>query len=558
MLFVLNINFFFFMFFFIFFIFGLYYHLFNMSVLLYYNFFVFNSCNFSFVFMLDWLSFLFLSVVFLISGCVFLYSLGYMSGDCNIIRFYFLVFLFVCSMFFLIVMPDLMCLILGWDGLGLVSYCLVIYYQSEVSLSSGYLTLFINRLGDLFLIFSICWCFNYGSWHYFYLYSFNDLNFFLMFFLMMACLTKSAQFPFSSWLPAAMAAPTPVSSLVHSSTLVTAGVYLIIRFHNFLNSFFINFLINLSLLTILLSGLGALYENDLKKVIAFSTMGQLSFMIFSVAMGSHYLAFIHLLIHAVFKSLLFLCSGVFISGFYGSQDIRYMGGLGLQSPFISSCFLISLFSLCGVPFYSGFFSKDFIIELVILGELNFFYLLTFFFSVFLTLVYSFRLFYYLYLSSLSLSMYSLLDNYYMNISCFLLLLISLPFGSSMFWLMDLCYVNVFDECFKFMTIFFFFYFFIFLNLFNFINLNASSFTIYFLGTMWFLPFFSSTFVVSKFFTFSYTLFMVVDSTWTEFLICTTLIQLTKSLNLYLNLFTLNSMKLYLISFIFFILILLLI
>nr|YP_010118111.1 NADH dehydrogenase subunit 5 [Sogatella kolophon]QPN54205.1 NADH dehydrogenase subunit 5 [Sogatella kolophon] len=558
MLFVFNINFFFFMFFFIFFIFGLYYHLFNMSMLLYYNFLVFNSCNFSFVFMLDWLSFMFLSVVFLISGCVFLYSLGYMNGDHYITRFYFLVFLFVLSMFFLIVMPDLMCLILGWDALGLVSYCLVIYYQSENSLSSGYLTLFINRLGDLFLIFSICWCLNYGSWHYLYLYSFSDLNIFMMIFLFLACLTKSAQFPFSSWLPAAMAAPTPVSSLVHSSTLVTAGVYLIIRFHNFLNPLFINMLINLTLLTILLSGFGALYENDLKKVIAFSTMGQLSFMIFSVLLGSHYLAFTHLLIHAVFKSLLFLCSGVFISGFYGSQDIRYMGSLGLQSPLISSCFLISLFSLCGVPFYSGFFSKDFIIELLILGELNFFYLLIFFFSVFLTLIYSFRLFYYLYMVSLPLGIFNLLDNFYMKISCFLLLLISLPFGSIMFWLMDLCYVNVFDSYFKFMTMFFFFYFFIFLNLFNLMNLSSSGFTLYFLGMMWFLPFFSSTFVVSKFFTLSNILFMVVDSTWTEFLICTTLMQLTKSLNLYLNLFTLNSMKLYLISFILFMMILLLI
>nr|QVO59322.1 NADH dehydrogenase subunit 5 [Sogatella furcifera] len=558
MLFVLNINFFFFMFFFIFFILGLYSHLFNMSMLIYYNFLVLNSCNFSFVFMLDWLSFMFLSVVFLISGCVFLYSLGYMTGDYNILRFYLMVFLFVCSMFFLIVMPDLMCLILGWDGLGLVSYCLVIYYQSDTSLSSGYLTLFINRLGDLFLIFSICWCLNYGSWHYLYLFSFNDLNFFMMIFLIMACLTKSAQFPFSSWLPAAMSAPTPVSSLVHSSTLVTAGVYLIIRFHNFLSPFFFNILMNLSLLTIMLSGFGALYENDLKKVIAFSTMGQLSFMIFSVLMGSYYLSFIHLLIHAVFKSLLFLCSGVFISGFNGSQDIRYMGGLGYQSPLISSCFLISLFSLCGVPFYSGFFSKDFIIELVILGELNFFYLMTFFFSLFLTLIYSLRLFYFLFVVSLSLPMYSLLDNYYMKISCFVLLMVSLPFGSMMFWLMDLCYVNVFDEYFKFMTIFFFSYFLIFLNSFNSMTLNSCGFTIYFLGMMWFLPFFSSTYIVSKFFTFSYTLFMVVDSTWTEFLICSTLMELSKSLNLYLNLFTLNSMKLYLISFILFLLIVLMV
>lgn len=146
-----------------------------------------------------------------------------------------------------------------------------------------------------------------------------------------------------------------------------------------MSSDLIFFLINLSLLTVLLSGFGALYENDLRKIIAFSTMGQLSFIIFSIVIGSHYLGFIHLLIHAIFKSLLFLCSGIFIRLLIGSQDIRNMGNLGLQRPLIRSCFLISLFSLCGVPFYSGFFSKDLIIELVVLSEINFFYLLIFFF-----------------------------------------------------------------------------------------------------------------------------------------------------------------------------------
>nr|YP_009987551.1 NADH dehydrogenase subunit 5 [Ishiharodelphax matsuyamensis]QBZ38024.1 NADH dehydrogenase subunit 5 [Ishiharodelphax matsuyamensis] len=558
MLFVLNINFFFFIFFVMFFILSLYFYLYNLSLMFYYNFFFLNSCNFSFVFLLDWLSLMFLSIVFLISGCVFLYSLGYMLGDLNIIRFYFLVFLFIVSMFFLIITPDLVCLILGWDGLGLVSYCLVIYYQSDSSLSSGYLTLFINRLGDLFLIFSMCWCLNYGCWNYFYMFSLTELNFYLMFFLILACLTKSAQFPFSSWLPAAMAAPTPVSSLVHSSTLVTAGVYLIIRFNSFLTYNFIYILINLSLLTILLSGLGALYENDLSKIIAFSTMGQLSFMIFSVLMGSSYLGFIHLLIHAVFKSLLFLCSGVFISGFFGFQDIRYMGNLGSQSPLISSSFLISLFSLCGVPFYSGFFSKDFIIELIILSELNFFYLMIFFFSVYLTLIYSFRLFYYLFINHGVLPMFNFSDNFYMKTSCFILLLISLIFGSSVFWLFDLCYVNIFDNFFKFMILFFFIYFFVFTNLFFGLNTNLLSFFSYFFGSMWFLPFFSSTFFVSSFFSFGSYMFIIIDSSWTEYLICSSILNLMKNLNLYFNLFMMNSLKVYLISFFLFVMIILMI
>nr|YP_009468947.1 NADH dehydrogenase subunit 5 [Changeondelphax velitchkovskyi]AVC55482.1 NADH dehydrogenase subunit 5 [Changeondelphax velitchkovskyi] len=557
MLFILNINFFFFTGFFLFFLGGMLMHLYNLSLILYYDFFFLNSCNFSLVFVMDWLSLVFLSVVFLISGCVFFYSLGYMSGDNFIVRFYFLVFLFVLSMFFLIMTPDLLCLMLGWDGLGLVSYCLVIYYQSSTSLSSGYLTLFINRLGDLFLILCICWCFNYGCWHYFYLFTLNNLNLYMLIFLILACLTKSAQFPFSSWLPAAMAAPTPVSSLVHSSTLVTAGVYLMIRFNKFLNGGFIFFLMNLSLLTILLSGLGALYENDLSKIVAFSTMGQLGFMIFCIVMGSYYLSFIHLLIHAVFKSLLFLCSGVFISGYLGVQDIRYMGSLGLQSPLVSSCFLISLFSLCGLPFYSGFFSKDFIIELAILSEINFFYFFIFFFSVYLTLIYSFRLFYFLFICKVNLSIFNLFNDFYMKFSCILLLMFSIFFGSCLFWLFDLPYVNVYDSVFSYMILFFMFYFVIFLNVFGLI-FNLNSFLVYFFGQMWFLSFFSSTFIISKFFNFSHLIFLVVDSSWTEYLVSMNLVNLIKILNLYMNSLTLTSLKFNLVSFGLFLILMLLI
>nr|YP_009468960.1 NADH dehydrogenase subunit 5 [Peregrinus maidis]AVC55495.1 NADH dehydrogenase subunit 5 [Peregrinus maidis] len=553
-LFMLNVNFFFFFFFIFFMWVGLYFYIYDFVYLLYYNFFFLNSCNFSMVILLDWMSMIFLSVVFLISGCVFLYSLDYMSGDYYIVRFYFLVFLFVLSMFMLVMMPDLICLMLGWDGLGLVSYCLVIYYHNYLSLSSGYLTLLINRLGDLFLILCICWCFNYGCWHYIYLLTFSKLSYFMFMFLVLACLTSSAQFPFSSWLPAAMAAPTPVSSLVHSSTLVTAGVYILIRFNLFVTGLLNLFLLNLTLLTILLSGFGALYENDLKKIIAFSTMGQLSFMIFVVLMGCYYLSFIHLLIHAVFKSLLFLCSGMFISGFMGTQDIRFMGNLSLQSPLISSCFLISLFSLCGLPFYSGFFSSDLIVELCILSEINFMYMLVFFFSIYLTLIYSFRLFYFLYVSHVGGNLFNLMDYFNMKISCLILLGFSVTLGSFLFWMMDNSYIYVFDWYFKYLIIYFFIYFFVYLNSFTYLNLNMFSFLIFFFGNMWFLPFFSSTFILSKFYTWSYYLFMIIESSWTEYLVSLNLVFCLKTINLYLNKLMLSSLKSYMISFIFFTLI----
>nr|YP_009987564.1 NADH dehydrogenase subunit 5 [Perkinsiella saccharicida]QBZ38037.1 NADH dehydrogenase subunit 5 [Perkinsiella saccharicida] len=556
MLFLFNLNFFFFIFFFLLFWMSLYLYLYDLVYLLVYNFFFLNSCDFSLVILFDWMSVIFLSIVFLISGCVFLYSLDYMSGDNYIIRFYFLVFLFVLSMFMLIMMPDLICLMLGWDGLGLVSYCLVIYYQSNLSLSSGYLTLFMNRLGDLFLIFCICWCFNYGCWHYIYLLTLKDYSFLMFMFLLLASLTKSAQFPFSSWLPAAMAAPTPVSSLVHSSTLVTAGVYLLIRFNIMITGGFNLILINLTLLTILLSGFGALYENDLSKIIAFSTMGQLSFMIFVNLMGCYYLSFIHLLIHAVFKSLLFLCSGVFISGFMGVQDIRFMGNLTLQSPLISSCFMISLFSLCGLPFYSGFFSSDLIVELTILSNLNFFYLMIFFFSIYLTLIYSLRLFFFLYIYNMNMNFFNLIDCFYMKVSCLFLLFFSVVLGSGLFWIMDNMYIYVFDWYYKYVIIYFFFYFIIFFNSFNLLNFNLFKFMYFFFGNMWFLPFFSSVFVLSKFYSLGSYLFMLIESSWTEYLISLSLINFLKLMNLYMNSFMLNSLKSYLISFIFFLLLML--
>nr|QBZ38180.1 NADH dehydrogenase subunit 5 [Sogata hakonensis] len=546
MLFLLNINFFFFTFFISLFLFGLYFYLFDLIFVYDYNFFFMNSCNFSLIFLFDWLSLIFLSVVFLISGCVLVYSIDYMSGDNFIIRFYYLVFLFIFSMFMLIITPDLLCLILGWDGLGIVSYCLVIYYQNNISLSSGYLTLFVNRLGDLFLILTICWSFNYGSWHYFYLMSLNDINMFMLIFLMMACLTSSAQFPFSSWLPAAMAAPTPVSSLVHSSTLVTAGVYLMIRFNLFIyNLGFI--LINLTLLTILLSGFSALYENDLKKIIAFSTMGQLSFMIFTIVLGCQYLSFIHLLIHAVFKSLLFLCSGIFISGFFGVQDIRFMGGLILQSPLISSCFLISLFSLCGLPFYSGFFSKDFIVELTVLSELNFYYLVIFFFSIYLTLIYSFRLFFYIYIYNVNLNFYNLKDKNNMNFSCLILLIFSVFLGSMLFWSLNSLYIYIFDWYFSYLILFFFFYFFVFMNLFNKMNFSYLIFINFFFCQMWFVPFFSSSFFITKFYNLGHFLFLTIELSWTEYLISYNLILASSGLNLYFNKIILNSFKIYMVS-----------
>nr|ARH54722.1 NADH dehydrogenase subunit 5 [Trachys troglodytiformis] len=345
----------------------------------------------------DWMSLFFMSFVLFISSMVIYYSDDYMKGDLNLTRFILMVCLFVLSMMLLIISPNMISILLGWDGLGLVSYCLVIYYQNIKSSNAGMLTALSNRVGDVAILLSIAWLANYGSWSYvFYLDCMkNDYVLQVVSFLVViAAMTKSAQIPFSSWLPAAMAAPTPVSSLVHSSTLVTAGVYLIIRFFNCLNPLLLSFLLLISTITMFMSGLGANFEMDLKKIIALSTLSQLGLMMSIIALGDPILGYFHLLSHALFKALLFMCAGSFIHNFMNCQDIRYMGSIFTSMPLTCVFFNISNSSLCGLPFLAGFYSKDLILESASMMELNLLIYLMYFVSTGLTVSYSFRLFYY--------------------------------------------------------------------------------------------------------------------------------------------------------------------
>nr|QIV24751.1 NADH dehydrogenase subunit 5 [Toxeutes arcuatus] len=356
-----------------------------------------NSSDIVMSILLDWMSLLFMSFVLFISSMVIFYSEEYMSGDLNLNRFVLLVVMFVVSMMLLIISPNLISILLGWDGLGLVSYCLVIYFQNVKSFNAGMLTALSNRVGDVALLMSIAWMLNYGSWNYIFYLDFAKSDFPMMlisYLVVLAALTKSAQIPFSSWLPAAMAAPTPVSSLVHSSTLVTAGVYLLIRFSISFSQNIMFILLFISMMTMFMSGLGANFEFDLKKIIALSTLSQLGLMISILALGDCCLAFYHLLTHALFKALLFMCAGNMIHSMGGLQDIRFMGGLVTQLPLTTSFFSICNFSLCGLPFLSGFYSKDLIVEFMSMSYLNLFVYLVFYLSVGLTVCYSFRLTYY--------------------------------------------------------------------------------------------------------------------------------------------------------------------
>nr|QCG69864.1 NADH dehydrogenase subunit 5 [Cyllorhynchites ursulus] len=367
------------------------------SLIVEFNILSLNSSNIVMTILLDWMSLLFMSFVLFISSMVIYYSDEYMHGDLNLSRFIMLVVMFVLSMMLLIISPNLISILLGWDGLGLVSYVLVIYYQNVKSFNAGMLTALSNRIGDVALLMSIAWMLNYGSWNYIYYLEFMKTDFpmkLIGLFIVLAAMTKSAQIPFSSWLPAAMAAPTPVSSLVHSSTLVTAGVYLLIRFNLSFSSELMMFLLFISSLTMFMSGLGANFEFDLKKIIALSTLSQLGLMISILALGECKLAFFHLLTHALFKALLFMCAGNIIHNMNSCQDIRYMGSLIYHMPLTCALLNICNFSLCGLPFMSGFYSKDMIVEVMTMNYLNIFIYLIFYISVGLTVCYSFRLSYY--------------------------------------------------------------------------------------------------------------------------------------------------------------------
>nr|QOL00732.1 NADH dehydrogenase subunit 5 [Ruspolia lineosa] len=415
---------------------GMYYIFFDMVVFIEWELFNLNGSSLVMTFLFDWMSLMFMSFVLFISSLVIYYSEEYMHGDIYLNRFIILVLMFVLSMMFLIISPNLISILLGWDGLGLVSYCLVIYYQNVKSYNAGMLTALSNRIGDVALLMAVAWMLNFGSWNYIYYLEAANQSLIMMIIgslVVLAAMTKSAQIPFSSWLPAAMAAPTPVSALVHSSTLVTAGVYLLIRFNIIIASNNLGLILLLmGGLTMFMAGLGANFEFDLKKIIALSTLSQLGLMMSILAMGFPKLAFFHLLTHALFKALLFMCAGSIIHNMKNCQDIRYMGGLCQEMPLTSMCFHVSNLALCGMPFLAGFYSKDLILEITSLSMLNMVSFFLYFFSTGLTVCYSLRLVYYSMVGDFNfMSLHSLNDEGWVMLRGMLTLMIMAIMGGCM-------------------------------------------------------------------------------------------------------------------------------
>ena len=363
---------------------------------------------------IDPLSSVMLVVVTSVSSLVHIYSIGYMSHDPHRPRFMSYLSLFTFSMLMLVVSDNFLQLFFGWEGVGLCSYLLIgFWYKKESANNAAIKAFLVNRVGDfgfaigIFLIFYFFGTVNYNE--VFVKASeltVKDINFlgFNVNLITLICLTlfigamgKSAQFLFHTWLPDAMEGPTPVSALIHAATMVTAGVFLVVRCSPLFeySQIALNFVAIIGMITALFAASVALVQNDIKKIIAYSTCSQLGYMFFAAGVGAYHVAIFHLFTHAFFKALLFLGSGSVIHAFKDEQDIRLMGGVWKKLPYTWLLMLIGTLALTGFPFLSGFYSKDAIIEFAFfkntaIGQ----YAMTIgIFTAFLTAIYSWRLFF---------------------------------------------------------------------------------------------------------------------------------------------------------------------
>ena len=337
--------------------------------------------------------------------------------------------LFVLSMCLVISISNLFFVMLGWDGLGLVSFFLIVYYQNQSSIFSGIFTLLMNRIGDGFFLCTIS-LYIYSIFDY-YVFSSIYPPIICLTFMVVTFITKSAIYPFSPWLPMAIAAPTPISALVHSSTLVTSGLFLIIKYSYLIYSSYslCLALVSFCIFTSFYAGINTIFEKDLKKLIALSTLSHLGFIGMSFFLGLLRLSFFHLLSHALFKSLLFMTIGDIMINLSHSQDIRFLSSGSLYTPFSCYMMFVPLLNLIGIPSLVGFFSKDLVLESSNYTFLGSFIYLVLLFNLFFTFYYTFQLFFYSF-SSNKITPYFIFHSplYLHSLLLLLLALFSLCFG----------------------------------------------------------------------------------------------------------------------------------
>jgi len=483
-----------------------------------------NSRNIHFILILDNISIYFLFLVRLISGSVIIFSTRYIMNEKFFSRFIILVFFFIISIYLLILSPNLISLLLGWDGLGVTSYLLVIFYQRNKSYNAGILTAITNRLGDVGLLISISLLLFLGNWNYIYINSFSYIfSNILIYLIIISTCTKSAQIPFSAWLPAAIAAPTPVSALVHSSTLVTAGVYLLIRINLIIIEINIRYtLLLIGIITIIIAGITAIIEIDIKKIIALSTLSQLGIIILILGMGNPILSFFHLLSHAFFKAILFICAGIIIHNIKDYQDIRKIGIRHSNLNLCISIIIIANIRLCGLPFLRGFYSKDLIIEILIIKGKNFFLFYFIIVGTILTVLYSCRLNFLVRINFLkSESLFFISENsIFMIIGIFFLLPFSIIGGIIISWnlinINKLIYIPIWIKLSVIVVIFFsiLLFYFIFIKM----SLYKNNILIWFFTNIWFLPLSYNISLTKINLIISSIFFKFIEISWSELII----------------------------------------
>ena len=358
-----------------------------------------------FAFYLDALTVVFIFVITFVGFLIHIYSMGYMADDAGYSRFFAYLNLFVCSMLILVMADNLVLLYLGWEGVGLCSYLLIgFWYEEENNGYAARKAFIITRVGDtamaigLFMLFSTLGTLNIQeilssapqTWQVG-----SQTVVAISFLLLGGAVGKSAQLPLQTWLPDAMAGPSPVSALIHAATMVTAGVYLIARMHGLfeLAPTAQLWVAIIGALTLLIAGFTALTQFDLKRVLAYSTISQIGYMFLALGIGAWSSAIFHFMIHAFFKALLFLAAGAVIYVLHHEQDMFKMGGLRKKIPVIYWTFLIGSASLAALPFITaGFYSKDQILWLAWAGEKgNIWFYLAALIGAFITAIYTFRM-----------------------------------------------------------------------------------------------------------------------------------------------------------------------